>query len=124
LLARLGLGWVVGAAALAVATPIFGQAVQITPVAPAPDEKSDEDGLKAAGITPDADGITEFLKGLRPTSQTAETIARLVADLGDKDWAVREQATKKLTGLSDAARLMSSRAANRPVKALTLTPPR
>src|SRR5947207_2641755 len=58
--------------------------------------------LRRSGISPDAAGVATFLANLNPSPQLQQRIDRLVTDLGSDDFAVREAASRDLSGIGAA----------------------
>lgn len=63
----------------------------------------DEKRLTAAGAATDAAGLVRFLKGQKPDAVDAERVKKLIKQLGDDDFDVREKATEDLVKLGAAA---------------------
>lgn len=59
---------------------------------------SHEDRLKAAGIEATSEGITKYLEALLSPTSDAEA-DRLVNDLGNEQFEIRERATQRLAGM-------------------------
>lgn len=52
--------------------------------------------LLEMGIEPTAEGISEYLVALHPTPETVANVKRLIVLLGDDDFRIREDATRRL----------------------------
>ncbi len=68
------------------------------------DTNAQLDLLSRYGIKHDTASLTNYLRGLMPSSERQREVAQLVQDLGDDRWAVRESATKRLVLIGDEAR--------------------
>jgi HEAT repeat protein len=78
--------------------------VQAVAVAAEPDPgQSDEQLLRAAGLTTDAPGLLEFLHRRTAAGVDRERVATLVRQLGDKSPEVRDKATAELVALGPVA---------------------
>lgn len=64
---------------------------------------ADEKRLKGAGVATDATGLVGFLKKQKPDSVDAERIKKLIQQLGDDDFDVREKATEEVVKLGATA---------------------
>ncbi len=60
--------------------------------------------LEKHGIQPSADSLSNYLDSLHPNAETREKVEQLVRQLGDDDFAVREDATRKLLRMPIASR--------------------
>src|SRR5262249_27070475 len=63
----------------------------------------DEKRLKAAGVASEPAGLVTFLKSQKPDGVDAERIKKLIKQLGDDDFDVREKATEEVVNLGAAA---------------------
>lgn len=59
--------------------------------------------LRRYGVEPTAAGVMGVLRQWRPDADSRARIARLVRDLGDDNWGVREAATRQLAGMGTLA---------------------
>lgn len=59
--------------------------------------------LRRYGVEPTADGVLRVLRQWRPDAENRAQIARLVRDLGDDKWAVRDRAARQLAGMGTLA---------------------
>jgi len=65
---------------------------------------ADMKALKQAGISTDEPGLLEFFRKRTTSESQRRLIGELIKQLGDKDFMVREKASRELEGLGSAAR--------------------
>jgi hypothetical protein len=87
---------------------LLGSCVLAAPVAPPPAAKEqkarDEETLKAASLGNDGPALLAFFKKHTIGDVDRERIKKLIEELGDDSFAVREKANEQLIGLGAAAR--------------------
>ena len=59
--------------------------------------------LQDAGVKTDGPGLVEFFRKQTVSEEQRREVGKLIKQLGDDDFEVRENATKKLTALRHAA---------------------
>src|SRR5262245_29318024 len=76
----------------------------VGPAWPGPDKEdvADAQALKDAGISTDEAALLEFFKKRTTSTSQHRLIGELIKQLGDNDFAAREQATRDLKGLGTA----------------------
>jgi hypothetical protein len=95
---------------------LLGTAFAAAPVPPpgAEQKARDEETVKAANLGSDGPALVAFLKKHTVGDVDREHIKKLVGDLGDDSFAVREKASDQLLGLGVSARALLREAAHDP----------